>query len=55
MFFYNDKFTSKLIKVKISTVAATKEGESEKAETRQKVEEDRKPQIEAAIVRIMKV
>ncbi|KAG2493302.1 hypothetical protein HYH03_008438 [Edaphochlamys debaryana] len=53
-FFFHDKFTSKLIKVKISTVAATKEGENEKAETRQKVEEDRKPQIEAAIVRIMK-
>ncbi|GLC32977.1 Cullin-3A [Pleodorina starrii] len=54
VFYFNDKFTSKLIKVKISTVAATKEGENEKAETRQKVEEDRKPQIEAAIVRIMK-
>ena len=25
-FFYNDKFTSKLVKVKISTVAATKVG-----------------------------
>lgn len=35
--------------------AIFQEGESEKAETRQKVEEDRKPQIEAAIVRIMKV
>ena len=32
-----------------------RENESEKAETREKVEEDRKPQIEAAIVRIMKV
>lgn len=53
-FHFNDKFTSKLVKVKISTVAATKEGEVEKAETRHKVEEDRKPQIEAAIVRIMK-
>lgn len=53
-FYFNDKFTSKLIKVKISTVAASKEGEVEKAETRHKVEEDRKPQIEAAIVRIMK-
>lgn len=31
------------------------EGEGEKADTRQKVEEDRKPQIEAAIVRLMKV
>ena len=32
-----------------------KETDTEKAETREKVEEDRKPQIEAAIVRIMKV
>lgn len=32
-----------------------RESEGEKAETREKVEEDRKPQIEAAIVRIMKV
>ncbi|KAJ0551173.1 putative cullin protein, neddylation [Helianthus annuus] len=31
-----------------------KESEPEKQETRQRVEEDRKPQIEAAIVRIMK-
>jgi len=53
-FVFNDKFTSKLYKVKISMVAASKEGEAEKAETRHKVEEDRKPQIEAAIVRIMK-
>lgn len=53
-FVFNDKFTSKLYKVKISTVAAGKEGETEKAETRHKVEEDRKPQIEAAIVRTMK-
>jgi glutamyl-tRNA reductase len=35
-------------------VSAQKETETEKQETRQKVEEDRKPQIEAAIVRIMK-
>ncbi len=34
--------------------ARAQEGEVEKAETRHKVEEDRKPQIEAAIVRIMK-
>mmetsp|Transcript_25321 Transcript_25321/g.80130 ORF Transcript_25321/g.80130 Transcript_25321/m.80130 type:complete len:107 (-) Transcript_25321:24-344(-) len=45
---------SKLYKVKIGTVAAQKETEPEKQETRQKVEEDRKPQIEAAVVRIMK-
>ncbi|OVA09034.1 Cullin [Macleaya cordata] len=53
-FFINDKFTSKHYKVKIGTVVAQKESEPEKQETRQRVEEDRKPQIEAAIVRIMK-
>ncbi|KAL5539225.1 hypothetical protein UlMin_046103 [Ulmus minor] len=54
IFFVNDKFTSKFYKVKIGTVVAQKESEPEKQETRQRVEEDRKPQIEAAIVRIMK-
>ncbi|KAG6556425.1 hypothetical protein Mapa_002368 [Marchantia paleacea] len=54
VFVFNDKFQSKFYKVKISTVVAQKESEPEKQETRQKVEEDRKPQIEAAIVRIMK-
>ncbi|KAG9137444.1 hypothetical protein Leryth_019871 [Lithospermum erythrorhizon] len=53
-FFFNDKFLSKFYKVKIGTVVAQKESEPEKQETRQRVEEDRKPQIEAAIVRIMK-
>nr|GLL39211.1 cullin-3A-like isoform X1 [Ipomoea trifida]GMD49907.1 cullin-3A-like isoform X1 [Ipomoea batatas] len=53
-FFFNEKFTSKFFKVKIGTVVAQKESEPEKQETRQRVEEDRKPQIEAAIVRIMK-
>ncbi|KAG0492185.1 hypothetical protein HPP92_005583 [Vanilla planifolia] len=50
----NDKFSSKFFKVKIGTVVAQKESEPEKQETRQRVDEDRKPQIEAAIVRIMK-
>ncbi|CAM6121875.1 unnamed protein product [Calypogeia fissa] len=54
VFLFNDKFVSKFYKVKISTVVAQKESEPEKQETRQKVEEDRKPQIEAAVVRIMK-
>lgn len=53
-FFFNEKFSSKFYKVKIGMVAAQKESEPEKQETRQRVEEDRKPQIEAAIVRIMK-
>lgn len=54
IFLVNEKFTSKFYKVKIGTVVAQKESEPEKQETRQRVEEDRKPQIEAAIVRIMK-
>lgn len=53
-FAFNERFASKLFKVKIGTVSAAKEGEAEKAETRHRVEEDRKPQIEAAIVRVMK-
>uniref|UniRef100_A0A8C5AN44 Cullin family profile domain-containing protein n=1 Tax=Gadus morhua TaxID=8049 RepID=A0A8C5AN44_GADMO len=54
-FTVNDQFTSKLHRVKIQTVAA-KQGESdpERKETRQKVDDDRKHEIEAAIVRIMK-
>jgi cullin 3 len=54
VFHFNDKFTSKMFKVKVGTVTAQKEDEAEKLETRAKVEEDRKPQIEAAIVRVMK-
>ncbi|XP_031254042.1 cullin-3A-like [Pistacia vera] len=53
-FFFNDKFTSKFVKVKIGTVVTQRETEPENQETRQRVEEDRKPQIEAAVVRIMK-
>lgn len=41
-------------RVKIQTVAAKGESEPEHKETRSKVEEDRKHEIEAAIVRIMK-
>jgi cullin 3 len=53
-FCVNDSFVSKFYKVKVGTISAAKESEPEKLETRAKVEEDRKPQIEAAIVRIMK-
>uniref|UniRef100_A0A672PAC7 Cullin-3-like n=1 Tax=Sinocyclocheilus grahami TaxID=75366 RepID=A0A672PAC7_SINGR len=55
VFTVNDQFTSRLHRVKIQTVAA-KQGESdpERKETRQKVDDDRKHEIEAAIVRIMK-
>lgn len=41
-------------RVKIQTVAAKGESEPERTETRSKVDEDRKHEIEAAIVRIMK-
>lgn len=47
----NDSF---LHRVKIQTVAAKGETEPERRETRNKVDEDRKHEIEAAIVRIMK-
>lgn len=53
-FCVNDSFTSKLHRVKIQTVAAKGESEPERRETRSKVDEDRKHEIEAAIVRIMK-
>jgi len=54
-FSVNDSFTSKLHRVKIQAVAQ-KQGESEpeRRETRAKVQEDRRHEIEAAVVRIMK-
>ncbi|XP_076339950.1 cullin-3-A-like [Tachypleus tridentatus] len=53
-FIVNDSFTSKLHRVKIQAVVAKGESEPERRETRCKVDEDRKHEIEAAIVRIMK-
>eukprot|EP00908_Phaeocystis_cordata_P011472 Transcript_22378.p1 GENE.Transcript_22378~~Transcript_22378.p1 ORF type:complete len:566 (-),score=323.93 Transcript_22378:101-1798(-) len=53
-FSFNEDFSAKQLRFKVGTVSAQKENEAEKQETRQKVDEDRKPQIEAAIVRIMK-
>ncbi|XP_024876067.1 cullin-3-like isoform X1 [Temnothorax curvispinosus] len=53
-FCVNDSFTSNLHRVKIQTVAAKEESEPERREMRNKVDEDRKHEIEAAIVRIMK-
>ncbi|XP_072376964.1 cullin-3 isoform X1 [Diabrotica undecimpunctata] len=53
-FYVNESFSSKLHRVKIQTVAAKGENEPERRETRNKVDEDRKHEIEAAIVRIMK-
>ena len=53
-FSFNSEFSAKHLRFKVGTVTAAKENEVEKQETRQKVDEDRKPQIEAAIVRVMK-
>ncbi|MCI04383.1 cullin-3A-like, partial [Trifolium medium] len=53
-FFVNDKFSSKLYKVKIGTVVAQKKAEPKTLETQKRLEEDWKPQIDAAILRIMK-
>jgi cullin 3 len=52
-FLFNSKFRSKLFKIRILQAVAA-ESKGERQETRQKVDEDRKHQIEAAIVRIMK-
>jgi len=54
VFSVNDQFTSKFFRVKIQTVSAKGESEPERKETREKVDEDRKHEIEAAVVRIMK-
>eukprot|EP00794_Sanderia_malayensis_P011098 gene11098-12267_t len=54
VFCVNDQFTSKFHRVKIQTVLAKGDLDPERKETRQKVDEDRKHEIEAAIVRIMK-
>lgn len=53
-FMVNEQFTSKLHRVKIQAVAVKGETDPERKETKQKVEDDRKHEIEAAIVRIMK-
>jgi len=53
-FIVNDSFTSKLIRIKIPTILKQKENDIEKKYTRAKIDDDRKPQIDAVIVRIMK-
>ncbi|CAL2044162.1 hypothetical protein CAEBREN_07404 [Caenorhabditis brenneri] len=53
-FAVNDNFQSKLTRVKVQLVTGKVETEPEIKETRQKVEDDRKLEVEAAIVRIMK-
>lgn len=53
-FSFNADFSAPLQKIKISTVAARVESGVERRETQDRIEEERKHQTEAAIVRIMK-
>ena len=53
-FIVNDSFASKLYRVKINPITAKTETDPERQETRNKVDDDRKHEIDAAIVRIMK-
>lgn len=55
-FFYNNEFTSKVVKVKIGVVSggAKLENKDERKDTEKKMDNERGGTIEAAIVRIMK-
>ncbi|KII89964.1 hypothetical protein PLICRDRAFT_572234 [Plicaturopsis crispa FD-325 SS-3] len=53
-FSFNEDFSSPLQKIKISTIASKVESVDERKETRDRVEEERRHQTEACIVRIMK-
>ncbi|KAH9928310.1 Cullin-domain-containing protein [Fomitopsis serialis] len=53
-FTFNAEFSAPLQKIKISTVASRVENTDERRETKDRVEEERRHQTEACIVRIMK-
>ncbi|KAI8066220.1 Cullin [Gilbertella persicaria] len=53
-FCFNHDFTSNMARIKIQTLASKIENEGERKQTQDKVDEERKHQIEASIVRIMK-
>uniref|UniRef100_A0A7S0Z679 Cullin family profile domain-containing protein n=1 Tax=Hemiselmis tepida TaxID=464990 RepID=A0A7S0Z679_9CRYP len=53
-FTYNSSFTHKMIKFKVSSIATSKETSEEVQASRNKINEDRNPQIDAAVVRVMK-
>ncbi|KAK0404401.1 hypothetical protein QR680_017439 [Steinernema hermaphroditum] len=53
-FSVNDGFTSKLTRIRIQMVSGRGDTEPERKETRKKVDDDRKHEVEAAIVRVMK-
>lgn len=53
-FSFNTGFTSSNQKIKISTISSKVESSEERQETRDRIDEERKHQMEACIVRIMK-
>jgi cullin 3 len=53
-FSFNDGFQCNLARIKIAQIAARVETATERKETTEKVEEERKNQVEACIVRVMK-
>lgn len=53
-FHFNSHFTNPQFRLKLPTLVAPRETESESKETREKVEEARKHMIDATIVRVMK-
>ncbi|PVF92727.1 Cullin-domain-containing protein [Serendipita vermifera] len=53
-FSFNIDFTSPLHKIKISTVASRVESQEERKETQDRIDEERKQQADACIVRVMK-
>lgn len=54
IFCVNENFSSKTTKVKISTISTRRESEQERAVKSRQLTDDRKYQIEATIVRVMK-
>mmetsp|Transcript_51346 Transcript_51346/g.125176 ORF Transcript_51346/g.125176 Transcript_51346/m.125176 type:complete len:748 (+) Transcript_51346:224-2467(+) len=53
-FSFNSSFTHKMIKFKVSSIASARENNEEVHASRNKINEDRNPQIDAAVVRVMK-
>ena len=53
-FAFNDGFQCNLARIKIAQIAARVETATERKETTEKVEEERKNQVEACVVRVMK-
>uniref|UniRef100_A0AC35UAM8 CULLIN_2 domain-containing protein n=1 Tax=Rhabditophanes sp. KR3021 TaxID=114890 RepID=A0AC35UAM8_9BILA len=53
-FIVNDQFTSKYVKIKITNVSGKFENEPERKKTKEGIDNDRKGEIDAAIVRVMK-